>query len=101
MKKYVLNVAVITVLALAGSSSSASAQIYVNVHPAWHSVRRPPPPSPRHVWIEEDWTMRGGKYVSTGGHWATPPRPGYVWFPGRWEHSRRGDRWVAGRWGRH
>ena len=100
MKKYVLHVAVLTVLALAGSAYSASAQVYVSVHPAWAPVRRPPPPSPRHVWIDEDWEYRGGRYVAVGGHWAVAPHPGWIWISGRWEHSRHGDRWIAGRWAR-
>jgi len=101
MKKYVLQVAVLALLAVAGSSTSASAQVYIKVHPAWAPVRRPPPPSPRHVWIDEDWAYRGGRYVSVGGHWASPPHPGYVWVGGRWDHDgRRGDRWIAGRWAR-
>jgi hypothetical protein len=45
--------------------------------------------------------MRGGRYVSTGGYWAAPPHPGWMWVPGRWAHERRGDYWVAGRWRRH
>jgi hypothetical protein len=100
MKKYVLNVVILSFLAIGAGTYSASAQIYVSVHPVWAPVRRPPPPSPAHIWIDEDWVWRGGRYVAIGGRWEAPPRPGFVWFPGRWAHSGRGDRWIAGRWGR-
>lgn len=100
MKKYVLNLVILSCLVFAAGTYSASAQVYVSVHPVWAPVRRPPPPSPRHIWIDEDWAYRGGRYVAIGGHWAVPPRPGFIWVPGRWDHGRRGDRWMPGRWAR-
>ena len=81
-------------------SSSASAQVYVNVRPTFAPVVRPAPPSPRHVWVDEDWEYRGGRYVSVGGHWVAPPRPGMAWVPGRWVHYRRGWQWRPGHWRR-
>lgn len=102
MKKQVCRLAIMATLVVGASfaSSSASAQVYVSVHPVWAPVHRPPPPSPTHVWIDEDWVWRGGRYVAVGGRWAAPPRPGYIWVAGRWGHGPRGDRWYAGRWAR-
>lgn len=61
-------------------------------------VRRPPPPSPHHVWVDEDWTPRGRTYVWHGGYWAAPPRPGAVWVAGHWARRGRGWIWVQGFW---
>lgn len=61
-------------------------------------VRRPPAPSPRHVWVEEDWAPRGRTYVWHGGYWAAPPRPHAVWVPGHWDRRRGGYVWVPGMW---
>ncbi len=99
MKSKVVKLALLAVLMIGAGSMSASAQIYVSVHPVWRPVARPVAPSPRHIWIDEDWEWRGGRYVAVGGHWAEP-RPGMYWVPGRWGHDRRGDRWYAGRWAR-
>lgn len=78
----------------------ASAQVYVTVRPAWHHVERPVAPSPRHVWIDEEWEARNGAYVAVGGHWATPPHPGWVWIPGHWQRAHRGEYWRPGHWAR-
>jgi hypothetical protein len=102
MKKHLnkMMIMVVLVIAAALSSSSASAQVYVNVRPVFAEPHRPPPPSRTHIWIGEEWENRGGRYVSVGGHWAAPPRPGFIYVPGRWAHERRGDYWVPGRWRR-
>ncbi|HZE83197.1 MAG TPA: hypothetical protein VE035_02765 [Puia sp.] len=100
MKSHLSKLAVMAFLSLA-VGLSASAQVYVNVRPGFTRIEhRPPPPSRGHVWIDEDWTYRDGRYVSAGGHWAAPPRPGMVWVPGRWVHARRGWQWMPGRWRR-
>jgi hypothetical protein len=92
----------IAVLVAAASLAvtTASAQVYVTVRPTYAPVVRPAPPSPAHVWIEEDWVYRGGHYVAVGGHWVAPPHPGWIWIPGRWVQSRRGWRWIPGHWRR-
>ncbi|HMH22638.1 MAG TPA: hypothetical protein VK563_12720 [Puia sp.] len=100
MKSHLSKLAIIAFLSL-GFGLSASAQIYVNVRPGFTRVEhRPPAPSRGHVWVDEDWAYRDGHYVSTGGHWVAPPRPGMVWVAGRWGHTRRGYQWTAGRWKR-
>lgn len=91
---------VLVVLAAGSIPNQASAQIYVSVRPVWHPVHRTVAPSPRHVWIDEEWEARGGTYVAVGGHWALPPHPGWAWVPGHWAHERRGQYWIAGHWRR-
>jgi len=78
--------------------SVASAQIYVNVRPIKPVVVRIEAPTPRHVWIDEDWMERDGHYVWSGGHWEAPPHNGYRYTKGYWRHSGHGHAWHAGRW---
>jgi hypothetical protein len=59
---------------------------------------RPAAPSPRHVWIEEEWAPRGTSYTWKGGYWALPPHRGAAWVPGHWRHVRRGWVWRPGHW---
>ena len=87
-------------IALSGSIYSASAQIYVTVHPNRPTYVRTEAPSRRHVWIDEDWQERNGKYEWSGGHWAEPPQEGFRYKEGHWEHTNHGDRWVPGHWRR-
>jgi hypothetical protein len=84
---------------LAGVSLSASAQIYVRIRPVAPVIVQTERPSSAHVWIGEEWNEEGGNYVYRGGHWATPPHPGYRWYQGHWNHHRRhGDQWIHGSW---
>jgi|ERR1700756_1074320 len=81
------------------SLSSASAQIYVKVRPVVPVVVATPQPSPAHVWVDEEWEPSGGVYVYGGGHWVSPPHPGYRWEKGYWRrHGHDGEEWVHGRW---
>ena len=88
--------------AFAVSESSAQIGIYVGVRPPRpHGVVivRPPRPSPRHVWVAEEWTPAGGNYAYHAGYWAVPPRPNAVWVAGYWRHERhRGYVWIPGHW---
>ena len=61
-------------------------------------VVRPVRPSPRHVWVGEEWTPGGGTYVYHAGYWAEPPRPRAVWVNGHWGHRPRGYVWIPGHW---
>jgi len=99
MKRF-KNVFVAMLVALCCTALSAQAQIYVNVRPVMPHYVRVEAPSPRHVWIDEEWEPRGGSYVFVGGHWAMPPRPGLFWVPGHWRETPRGHMWVAGHWRR-
>jgi hypothetical protein len=96
-KKHLGMFAVVAILVL-GASFSSSAQIYVHVRPVAPVVVRTERPSPRHVWIGEEWEVRNGAYVHTGGHWAEPPHPGWIWVAGHWAHDGRGHMWKPGHW---
>lgn len=100
--KTVLKSMLIAVALTAAVSVSSEAQIVVRARlgrPVRRVVvHRPPAPSPRHVWVEEDWVPRGRTYVWHGGYWAAPPRPHAVWVPGRWMRHRGGWVWKAGYW---
>ncbi|HEV2354768.1 MAG TPA: hypothetical protein VGR89_11020 [Puia sp.] len=102
MKKKLVKLAFLAILMLGAGAftNSASAQVYVSVRPVWHPVVRPVAPSPRHVWIDEEWEVRNGAYVPVGGYWAVPPHPGWIWIPGHWRHERRGEWWIRGHWAR-
>jgi hypothetical protein len=63
-----------------------------------HPVVRPVRPSPRHVWVGEEWVPQGGTYVYKDGYWAEPPHPGGIWIAGHWRHRRQGWIWIAGYW---
>ncbi|UAY52607.1 hypothetical protein [Ferruginibacter albus] len=95
MKKYLSKIIAMLFIAIA-FSFTASAQ-FVRERPTHTIVVRTAPPSPRHVWVDEDWAWRGGNYVYTGGYWAEP-KPGLVWVAGHWKHRRHGWYWVPGRW---
>jgi hypothetical protein len=79
----------------------ADAQLIVRVRPRAPRVvvTRPPAPSPRHVWIQEDWRVNRGRYDYAGGRWEAPPDARSVWVPGHWKHTpRRGWVWKPGHW---
>jgi hypothetical protein len=80
--------------------TQSDAQVIVKVRPARPVavITRPAPPSPRHVWIEEEWVPQGNTYVWHGGYWVAPPRPGAVYIKGHWRQSRRGWIWIPGHW---
>ena len=101
MKKGLLRLFVCACVAMGFSYSAAAQQIYVKVHPVVPVVVRPAPPSPRHIWVAEEWKPNGrGGYVYAGGYWAAPPYAGAVWIPGHWKRGPYGDYWVAGHWRR-
>lgn len=88
-------------LAVLFAANTSFGQVIVRVRPVRPRVvvvQRPAPPSPRHVWVEEDWVPRGRRYVWHGGYWAAPPRPAAVWIPGHWERRRGGEVWIRGYW---
>jgi hypothetical protein len=79
---------------------NSDAQITVRVRPPRPRVvvTRPPAPSPNHVWVDEDWRVRGRHYSWHGGYWKRAPRAGAEWIPGHWRHRRGGDMWIPGHW---
>src|SRR6185369_8796404 len=99
--KRIQKMIVALVIMLSCSIFSTSAQIYVTVRPSRPVYVRPVAPSPRHIWIEEDWNGVGDRYEWHGGYWAEPPVEGYYYTPGYWRHSNHGYVWIGGRWGPH
>jgi hypothetical protein len=65
--KNIKRVLFILAVVLTCGAYNSSAQVYVNVRPPRPVVVRTEAPSPRHVWIDEDWRERGGKYEYSGG----------------------------------
>ena len=88
----------VLMLALLCNAANAQAQIIVKVRPRHAVVVRTPAPSPRHVWVEEDWAPQDGTYVWHGGYWAEPPHPGWIWRPGHWRNRPGGYVWIPGHW---
>ncbi len=98
MKRTLKFLALLMVMSFA--ASNAFAQIVVKVRPVRSVVvvKRSPAPSPRHVWVDEDWIAKRGNYTWHGGYWVAPPRQGAVYIPGHWKETRRGVIWVRGHW---
>jgi len=80
------------------ASYIGNAQLIINIRPERPHYVRVAAPSPRHVWIDEDWEWRGGQYVWVGGRWVVPARPGAVWIPGHWRRRPQGWVWMRGHW---
>lgn len=83
---------------LLGTERADAQHVYVKVVPHETVVRRPAPPSPKHVWIGAEWRDRGGRYEEVPGHWEMPPHGHKAWVPGHWVREPRGSYWVAGHW---
>src|ERR1700739_2876782 len=99
MKKMLTKI-LFTLLLAAGFSIGASAQLVVKIRPADPVYVRPVAPSPRHVWVEGEWTWENGQYVHHDGYWVEPRR-GFHWVPGHWREAPGGWTWVPGHWRRH
>lgn len=77
---------------------TSNAQLVIKVRPARPHYVRVAAPSPRHVWVDEDWTWQDGHYVWAGGRWVEPERPYARWVPGHWRHRPGGYIWIRGHW---
>jgi hypothetical protein len=100
MKK-IIRVLMLSAITLGFAVASSSAQIVVRIRPNRpHGavIVRGVAPSPRHVWVGEEWTPNGRSYAYAPGHWVEPPHPHAVWISGRWASRRGGSVWVAGHW---
>jgi hypothetical protein len=100
MKKYGRIVMLFSAISLFAVANS-NAQVIVRARlgrPRTVVVVHPARPTPRHVWVSEEWVPGGGTYVYHEGYWAEPPRPRAVWVPGRWRHHPGGYVWVGGYW---
>ena len=99
--KNIKKVLFILAIALTCGAYGSMAQIYVNVRPPRPvAVVRIGAPSPQHVWVDEDWHERDGKYEWNGGRWEAPPHPGYKYKQGHWNHDGHGHQWRSGSWHR-
>ena len=96
MKKYLIAVAVMIVSA-AGFVSCSNSHYVVRSRPEPVVVVRPAAPSPRHVWVNGNYVLRGGRYVWQDGYWIVPQNNRH-WRDGYWKSTRRGWVWVPGRW---
>ena len=98
--KNIRKVLIMLAIELSTGAYSSQAQIYVGVRPVRQTVVRIAAPSPRHVWIDEDWREENGGYVWAGGRWEAPPHDGYRYAPGHWNHDNHGHQWHGGHWHR-
>ena len=109
MKKITKILFVLAVVSLS-AFTKAKAQVDIGVNLQLHRPAQyednerfhPNRPSPRHVWVAEEWDLAGGQtYKYKPGYWALPPRTrrslgvaghwirrehhaGYIWNPGHW-----------------
>ena len=97
MKKFVKGLMLATVATLFAATAS-NAQLVVRVHPVYRGrvIVHNRPPSPRHVWVEDEWEARRGRYYRRPGHWEE--HPGGVWVAGHWDRRPGGEVWIAGHW---
>jgi hypothetical protein len=100
MKKIIRVLMLLLGVCLFAITSSKAQEIVVRarLHRPGPIIVRPERPSPRHVWVSEEWAPSDRTYVHHEGYWAVPPRPGAVWVAGRWRHHHRGYIWVGGYW---
>ena len=91
---------VLAVMLSCGAYTSNAQEIIIKARPPIPHYERVHAPSPRHVWIDEEWEPRGGTYVFAGGRWAEPPHPHMIWVPGHWATRPRGEVWIRGHWRR-
>lgn len=93
-------------LGLAGTASTASAQISVglSVHvgpPALPVYVQPACPTPGYMWTPGYWAYGAAGYYWVPGVWVAPPRVGVLWTPGYWGWGGGVYAWHAGYWGPH
>ena len=96
-RNQILSVCILTV-SLLWQVSVSGQEVIIRARPERPRYERVAAPSPRHVWIDEEWEPRGGAYVFAGGRWAEPPREGMKWMPGHWAQRPGGEVWVSGHW---
>ncbi|MFD2873685.1 hypothetical protein ACFS5N_14460 [Mucilaginibacter ximonensis] len=85
-------------LVFATADSNAQIVVRARLYHRGPVVVRPVRPSAGHVWVENEWVVRHGRYVERPGYWALPPRPRAVWVPGHWDRRPGGYIWIAGYW---
>ena len=98
MKKLSRLFLLVAIMLFCNCVSVNAQEIIIRERPVRPHYVRVAAPSPRHVWIDEEWEARGGRYVFVGGHWVSPPQPMMVWMPGHWAARPRGEVWIPGHW---
>ncbi len=100
MKKITRVFALLIVATFFAAAQSKAQEIIVRERPIHRGpvIVRPVAPSPRHVWVAEEWTPAGSAYTYRAGYWALPPRPRAVWIAGHWGHRPGGYAWIPGHW---
>jgi len=73
MKKIIRILMLLSIVSLFAVTNTKAQEIVVGVRPVHpRLIRRTFRPSPRHVWVSEEWTPVGGTYVYHAGYWALP-----------------------------
>ena len=101
MKKITKVLMLLSVATFFAVSNSNAQEIIVRARlnrPGNVVVERPMRPSPRHVWVAEEWTPGGGTYAYHAGYWALPPHPRAIWIAGHWRNRPGGYVWIPGHW---
>src|ERR1700733_14985599 len=107
MKKITKILFLVAIVSLS-AFTKAKAQVEIGVNLQLHRPAqyennerlRPNRPSPRHVWVNEEWVAQGGTYVYKPGYWALPPSNGAFWVAGHWakREYKPGYKWMPGHW---
>ena len=100
MKKITRALVLLSVVTLFAVSSSRAQEIVVGARLGrpGRVMARPERPSPRHVWVGEEWAPSGNTYAYQQGYWAVPPQPGGIWIKGHWRQRGQGYIWIKGYW---
>ena len=78
---------------------AAAARVYVQIDPPPVRVEvRGVAPSPRHVWCDGYWDLRGRNWAWAPGRWVRPPHQRAVWVSPYWEPHGRNYRFHRGHW---
>ncbi len=96
---FAATLALLSLGTLATLPTAAQAQVIVQVAPPPPRFERVPPPRPGYVWAPGRWEWRHNRHVWVGGSYMRG-RPGYAYRAPAWE--QRGDRWAMrpGGWDR-
>jgi hypothetical protein len=72
----------------------------VTTQPQAPVVVIPQSPGPDYVWVNGGWRYNRPvrAYEFRDGYWVKPAKPGRTWVEGRWVKTRRGWKYVNGRW---
>ena len=96
--KSIRKMMLIMAIALSCGVYSSNAQVIVRVRPERPRIERIEAPTPRHVWIDDDWQLRNGAYQFVCRRWVLPPEEVERWIPGHWRERGDGWVWIPGHW---